>query len=130
MPPIQREGRSALSSLLQVMNKNPRSLESLETLTICSAQSEQQASGLFAGLSMLATGLFGALDGNHSEADLKRIFDEIGERAHARRVEACGAHARRVEACGAHVRRVEACGAHARRVEACVMACALACVLA
>jgi hypothetical protein len=78
LPPVQREERSAISSLLRAMNANPKSLEALEKLVICPSASTQAAAGqpsLFGGMSVAFAGL-----ASTETQDLQKLFDEIGAR--------------------------------------------------
>ena len=77
MTPVKREQRSALS-LLRLMNTNTKALESLDRLIISSAASKQPAEGLFSGFAALYASL-SALGSTETEADLKKLFDEIDE---------------------------------------------------
>ena len=79
LPPVQREERSAISSLLRAMNANPKSLEALEKLVICPSASTQAAAGqpsLFGGMSVA----FAGLASTETQEDLQKLFDEIGAR--------------------------------------------------
>ena len=72
LPPVKREERSAISTLLQVMNKEGKALEALETLLI---RDRAVSQGLWNGMSQAIAGI-GRTD---TEEDLQKIFLEIGE---------------------------------------------------
>ena len=79
LPPVKREERSAISTLLAAMNQSPKALEALDKFLICSnAPQASPVDALWSGLTSLSAG-FGAFGSFESDADLKRVFDEIGK---------------------------------------------------